>query len=554
MKRSVHHNNKRQKKEYPLSARQHKLKEVRDRQDAEGGSGGNLFSHDQVPLYHENALALHEDRPPLYIIMVAPEIAPAAKVGGLGDVSFGLSRELELRGNTLELIVPKYDCMQYEHIDGLRRVYDDLWVPWSSGAVHCSVWFGSVHGRSCYFIESHSPEQFFNRGCYYGCNDDVLRFAFFCKAALEFMFKAGKHPDIIHCHDWQTGLVPVLLYEIYAPLGMAHTRVCYTIHNFRHQGVTGDALLDTTGLGKPMHYKHPDRLGDFSRPDAINLMKGGIVYANFVTTVSNTYAFEAKDGDEGAGLQPVLQRYHMKYGGIVNGIDYEYWNPETDQYLVSRYSLNTIDLKKDNTQALRQRLLLEDGHKPIVAFVGRLDPQKGLDLVKHALFYCVNNGAQFVLLGSSPVDEINRYFWELKRAINDNPDSHLEIGYHEDLAHLIYGGADMIIVPSRFEPCGLTQLIAMRYGTIPVVRAVGGLADTVFDRDWSDRPVEERNGYVFTHADYSGIESALSRAIGLWYGYPEEFRTLMQQAMRCDYSWRTPAHHYENIYHYIRDK
>jgi starch synthase len=238
----------------------------------------------------------------------------------------------------------------------------------------------------------------------------------------------------------------------------------------------------------------------------------------------------------------------------VNGIDYEYWNPETDPYLPAPYGLATIHRKQTNKQALRQRFLLQDCHKPIVAFIGRLDPQKGLDLVRHAIFYCINHGAQFVLLGSSPEESINRYFWELKRTINDNPDSHLEIGYSEELAHLVYAGADMIIVPSRFEPCGLTQLIAMRYGTIPVVRSVGGLADTVFDRDYSDKPPQERNGYVFHDADYPGIESALWRAIGLWHVYPSEFLTLMRNAMQCDYSWKKPAQHYLNIFHYIRDK
>lgn len=523
---------------------------------------GKLMQLPPMPEHEEQirpaeAPDTHREPPacaPLFIVMVTPEVAPAAKVGGLADVTFGLSRELELRGNAVEIIVPKYDCMRYDHIWGLQRVYDDLWVPWGGGAVHCSVWFGFVHGRKCFFIDSHSPENFFNRGCYYGCNDDVMRFAFFCKAALEFMFKSGKHPDIIHCHDWQTGLVPVLLYELYARFGMTHPRVCYTIHNFRHQGITGDAVLHMTGLGRPDYFKHGDRLGDPNHPGAINLMKAGIVYSNFVSTVSDKYAFEAKEGDEGAGLGPVLKKYHMKYGGVVNGIDYEYWNPETDRYIPVNYSIETLHLKQENTTALRRRFLLQESHKPIVAFIGRLDPQKGLDLVRHAIFYCINNGAQFVLLGSSPQDQINRYFWELKRAINDNPDSHLEIGYSEDLAHLIYAGADMVIVPSRFEPCGLTQLIAMRYGTIPVVRAVGGLADTVFDRDYSNKPPEERNGYVFRDADYSGIESALWRAIGLWHVYPSEFRKLMHNAMRCDYSWRMPAQHYMNIYQYIRDK
>src|SRR5262249_16050177 len=161
--------------------------------------------------------------------------APVAHAGGLGDVVFGLSRELEIRGHAVEIVLPKYDCMRYDRIWGLTRTYDDLWVPWFNGAIHCSVWFGFVHGRKCFFIEPHSPDRFFWRGTIYGCPDDGMRFAFFSKAALEFLLKANKRPDVIHCHEWTTGLVPVLLFEVYKFHGMETQRVCYTIHNFRQQ-------------------------------------------------------------------------------------------------------------------------------------------------------------------------------------------------------------------------------------------------------------------------------------------------------------------------------
>ena len=206
---------------------------------------------------------------------------------------FGLSRELELRGHSVEIILPKYDCMRYDRIFGLTVAYDDLWVPWFSGAVHCTVWFGFVEGRKCFFIEPHSPDRFFERGHLYGSSDDVLRFAFLSRAALEFMLKANKRPDVIHCHDWQTALVPVLLYEIYQALGMGNQRVCYTIHNFGHQGVTGENVLWATGLTRPHHFYDYERLRDDFNRAALNLMKGGIVYANFVTTVSPQHALEA---------------------------------------------------------------------------------------------------------------------------------------------------------------------------------------------------------------------------------------------------------------------
>ncbi|WP_431064690.1 glycogen synthase GlgA [Methylotuvimicrobium sp.] len=512
----------------------------------------DMMSHLEHAPYHDQP---GPDYPHMFVVQITPELAPLAKVGGLADVVTGLSRELELRGHSVEIILPKYDCMHYDHIWGLCKTYDDLWVPWYNGHIHCTVWFGFVHGRKCFFIEPHSPDNFFNRGTIYGFNDDVLRYAFFCRAALEFLWKSGKHPDVIHCHDWQTALVPVFLYEIYQNLGFWHPRVCFTIHNFKHQGLTGDFLLNATGLHRPEYYFHHDRLLDNRIPHALNLMKGGIVYSNFVTTVSPRYAGETKDGGQGFGLEPTLHAHHYKFGGVVNGIDYDVWNPEIDPHIAAPFTVEKVDNKYLNKRALRDRLLLADNEKPIIAFVGRLDPQKGLDLVRHALFYSLNHRAQFVLLGSSPERDINSYFWELKRHLNESPDCHIEVGFDEGLAHLIYAGADMIVVPSLFEPCGLTQLIAMKYGTVPIVREVGGLADTVFDKDHAHhKALHERNGYVFRDYNNDGLESALSRAIDCYYQFPDHFRELMKNAMRCDYSWKYPGQHYLNIYDYIRNK
>ncbi|MEO0795643.1 MAG: glycogen synthase [Verrucomicrobiota bacterium] len=497
---------------------------------------------------------LQEEIPSMYVVHISPEMSPVAKVGGLADVVFGLTWELQIRGHHVETILPKYNNMRYDHVYGLERCFDDLWVPWQGGAIHCSVYFGFVYGRKCFFIEPHSSDCFFDRNKFYGDHDDVFRFAFFSRAAMEFLLKSGKRPDVIHCHDWQTGLVPVFQWEIYHKHGMHDCRVCYTIHNFRHQGLCGGHILDATELNRPEYYFAPERLGDYHHPTAINLMKGGIVYSNFVTTVSPTHAGEAKDKGQGFGLEPALHAHNSKYGGVLNGIDYEVWNPESDRYIPTHYSSESVDKKYENKKALRDRLLMADNEKPIIAYVGRLDPQKGLELIRHALFYCVNHGAQFILLGSSPEASIDGYFWRIKGEINENADSHIEIGFNEELAHLIYAGADMMIVPSRYEPCGLTQLIAMRYGTVPLVRSVGGLADTVFDKDFSDKPLDQRNGYVFHNDDYAGVESALSRAISCYYQYPDHFRSLMLNSMNCDYSWNVPGQHYLNIYNYIRAK
>lgn len=487
----------------------------------------------------------------MFIVMLSPECAPVAKVGGLGDVVHGLSRELAVRGNAVELILPMFDCLDYDKILDLQKSYADLRVPFHDTHIHCDVYFGIVDELRCFFIKPHSAENFFDRGRLYGEKDDPERFAFFSRAALEFLLDSGKQPDIIHCHDWQTGLVPVLFYEIYVDLGLHHPRICYTLHNVRHQGVTGEGVLRQAGLN-PTSMLTPDRLLDHTHPDAANLMKGGIVYANFVTTVSPRYAEEIRHTELGEGLQDTLDRHGDKVGGVLNGVDYGVWNPQTDPFLAAHYNADDLTEKATNKEALRERLLIQDAFKPIVAVVSRLDRQKGADLIRHAAFYSLANHAQFVLLGSAMEEELNAAFWGLKHYLNDNPDCHLEIGYDEALSHQIYAGADMLVIPSVYEPCGLTQMIAMRYGTVPVVRNTGGLADTVFDANYSQVPFEQRNGYVFNDLTPDGLESALSRGIGLWYRYPEYFRQLRVNGMNQDLSWHQPASDYMNIYTHIR--
>jgi starch synthase len=489
----------------------------------------------------------------MYIVQIASECAPVIKAGGLGDVVYGLSRELEIRGHCVEIILPKYDCMRYDHIWGLHDAYLDLWVPWYGGAIHCSVYCGWVHGRVCFFIEPHSQDNFFNRGCYYGCNDDNMRFAFFSKAALEFLLQSHKRPDIIHCHDWQTGLVPVMLYEIFKYHGMDRQRVCYTIHNFKHQGIGGIETLQATGLNQESYYFQYDKLRDNFNPFALNFMKGGIVYSNAVTTVSPHHAWEAHHTDVCCGLSHTIHLHQDKFSGVLNGIDYDFWNPEIDRYIPQHYTKDTLEDKAKNKKALRERLLLRDVDSPIVAYIGRLDNQKGVHLVHHAIYYALSKGAQFVLLGSATESAINAHFQHEKNFLNNNPDCHLELGFNEELSHLIYAGADMIIVPSNYEPCGLTQMIGLKYGTVPIVRGVGGLVNTVFDRDYDQtKPPEERNGFVFYQTDYHAIESAMERAIDLWNYNPEEFRKLAIQGMEYDYSWNHPGAEYLTIYERVK--
>ncbi len=486
------------------------------------------------------------------ITMIASECAPVAKVGGLADVVVGLASDLDRRGNEVEIIIPKYDCLRYDLISDLGKIHEDLWTPWHTGAVRCTVWSGLVHGNTkCLFIESHSKENFFNRGAVYGFTDDTLRFAFFSKAAMEFIYKSGRRPDVIHCHDWPTGLVPVLLDEIYKPIGMGSTMACFTIHNFRHQGIAGPAILQAIGLGRPDHFITPEKLGDVTYRTSLNFMKSGIVYSHFVTSVSPQYAWEAKHTEQGCGLGPLLRHFESKFEGVLNGIDYAVWDPEKDKAIPATFSCESIERKEINKEALRERLGMRSDIKPVIAFIGRLDEQKGIPLIRHALFYAASHGAQFVLLGTSPDPRITRDFSNLQKQFAHHPDCRIELRFDEDLSRLIYAGSDLFVVPSMYEPCGLTQMIALKYGSVPVVRSVGGLVNTVFDRDYSDKPDVERNGYTFQHTDTRAIESGLYRALDLWYNHPEDFRRLKINGMRCNYSWEVSGGKYQDIYEKI---
>ncbi len=486
----------------------------------------------------------------MYVVMVAPECSPVAVAGGLGDVVLGLSRELELHGHDVEIVLPRYDCLRHDRIRGMEMAYADLRVPWYGGTVHCTVWHGRVEGRKCFFIEPHSDDDFFRRGHLYGSDDDVARFAFFSKAALEFLYQAGKRPDVIHCHDWETALVPVLLYEIYQPLGMHDQRVCFTIHNFRHQGVASDWVLHATGL--PDRVRDETRLRHNGSPEVVNLLKGGIVYSNHVNTVAPHHAWEVRTSAHGHGLGHTLHVHQRKFGGILNGLDAHTWNPQTDACIPQRYTADTLHRKAVNTRELRKRFGLRPRKRPVVAYVGRLDEQKGIHLIHHSVLFALAMGAQVVVLGASPDPAIASHLDKFARQLDDHPDAHLELQFDQDLAHLVYAGADILVMPSMYEPCGLVQQIALTYGAVPVVRATGGLIDTVYDYDHADVAPEERNGFVFEHTDPQALESALWRALRLWSVEPEAFQALRQNGMRPDRSWTVPAKHYTNIYEHIR--
>ncbi|TKY59617.1 starch synthase 4 [Spatholobus suberectus] len=487
--------------------------------------------------------------PGLHVIHIAAEMAPVAKVGGLGDVISGLSKALQKKGHLVEIVLPKYDCMQYDRVHNLRALDVVIESYFDGQLFENKIWVGTIEGLPVYFIEPHHPDKFFWRGKFYGEHDDFKRFSFFSRAALEFLLLAGKKPDIIHCHDWQTAFIAPLYWDIYAPKGLNSARICFTCHNFEYQGTAAASELESCGLDS-QHLNRPDRMQDNSAHDRVNSVKGGIVFSNIVTTVSPTYAQEVRTAEGGHGLHSTLSAHSKKFIGILNGIDTDAWNPATDAFLPVQYNATDLQGKAENKQALRRNLGLSsaDVRRPLVGCITRLVPQKGVHLIRHAIYLTLELGGQFVLLGSSPVPHIQKEFEGIANHFQNHDHIRLILKYDESLSHAIYAASDMFIIPSIFEPCGLTQMISMKYGAIPIARKTGGLNDSVFDVDDDTIPSQFRNGFTFLNADEQGLNGALVRAFNLFKNNPESWKQLVQKDMNIDFSWESSAAQYEELY------
>ncbi|XP_042495661.1 probable starch synthase 4, chloroplastic/amyloplastic [Macadamia integrifolia] len=487
--------------------------------------------------------------PVLHIIHIAAEMAPIAKVGGLGDVVAGLSKALQNKGHLVEIILPKYDCMQYDRIGDLRALDVALESHFDGQLFKNKVWVGTVEGLPVYFIEPLHPAKFFWRGNFYGEHDDFKRFSFFSRAALELLLQAGKKPDIIHCHDWQTAFVAPLYWDLYFHKGLDSARICFTCHNFEYQGTASASELASCGLD--VHrINRPDRMQDSSSQDRVNAVKGAIVFSNIVTTVSPTYAQEVRTAEGGHGLHATLNTQSRKFIGILNGIDTDTWDPRTDTFLKVQYGADDLQRKAENKEALRKHLKLSyaEARQPLVGCITRLVPQKGIHLIRHAIYRTVELGGQFVLLGSSPVPHIQKEFEGIANQFQNNPHVRLILKYDEALSHAIYAASDMFIIPSIFEPCGLTQMIAMRYGSVPVVRKTGGLNDSVFDLDDDSVPLQIRNGFTFLTPNEQGVNGALDRAFDNYMNDSESWQQLVKKNMKTDFSWNLSAAQYEDLY------
>lgn len=505
----------------------------------------------------------------LHIVHVTAEMAPVAKVGGLGDVVTGLAKASIARGATVEVILPFYECIPEGAVRNLTferdfecpkgRTQDGIM---HVGSLKTQVWTGEVDGCPVILLRPDwgaTGSPLFRGGRIYGGSyNEAEAYLYFCRAALEYLKLSGRQPDVVHAHEWQAGAVPMLFWETYN--GAFHkARPVLTIHNMDSSGECRQDEFAATGVSGDVFASVDKALDERTighNPERLCLLKGGVVYSSAVTTVSPTYATETLTGGAAGWLRSTLARPEVssKYWGVLNGIDTESWDPATDPALPACFSADHPQGKALCKRFLQRGLgLAEDPAKPLVAVVTRLVPQKGIHLIEHSVGRSVELGGQFVLLGTGHADGgLRRMAGEQYR---DSADVKMVFAYSETLARMIYAAADIFLVPSMFEPCGLTQMIALRYGAVPVVRSTGGLADTVKDVDtaaYEEAPAgaPRPNGFVFEGIDAGSLESALDRAVAMCRDRPEEWAALCAANMRDSerWSWKAPAESYLQLY------
>ncbi|MDR2863479.1 MAG: glycogen synthase GlgA [Puniceicoccales bacterium] len=470
------------------------------------------------------------------ILMISPELAPLAKTGGLGDMVASLSKALAADGHDVRIFIPRY---------GNIPTGDDWSVHPDPVAVHltpqhtefCRVWTAPFGQARVHLLEYNN---FFGSGEIYGQRTDhAYRFAFQSLAALDFCLQTDWVPDIVHAHDWTAGLAPVILNTTRRSTALGRAASIFTVHNLQHQGlVTADVLRY---LYLPPWLLTADNLECYG---GVNMLKGALYHATKITTVSPTYAQEIQTPAYGFGLDPVLRFRAADLVGILNGIDSTEWNPATDSLAPVRFTAKDLSGKAVCKAALQRETGLEvDAATPLFGVVARLYEQKGLDLLAAILPELLGRARmQVVLLGAGEKYLEGRFQWLAKCFPGQLS---VRIGYDNALAHRIEAGADFFIMPSRFEPCGLNQLYSMSYGTLPIVRATGGLADSV--QPWTSRPAKG-TGLFFGDATESALLDAMHRALRLYFDYPADFAQLRQNAMTQDFSWNLSAASYARIY------
>lgn len=477
------------------------------------------------------------------ILFAASECVPFIKTGGLADVCGALPKEFDKEQWDVRVVIPNYSCIPEKYRNEFKYV-SHFYM--SAGSFIQGKYVGilkyELDGITYYFIDN---QEYFNCIVPYGdIRFDIEKFVFFDKAVLSMLPHIDFCPDIIHCHDWETGLIPVYLKnEFAADSFFWNIKSIVTIHNLRFQGVWDvKTMQGLTGFSADLFA--PDKL-EFHK-DA-NMLKGGLVYADYITTVSDTYANEIQTDCYGEGLNGLLSARHYDMQGIVNGIDYKVYNPETDEKIYVNYSKDNFRKKKaNNKMKLQEELgLAVDKKKYMIGLISRLTDQKGLDLINYAMEGLVDEFTQLVVIGTGDPQYENmfrHYAWKYPDRVSAN------ICYSDDLAHKLYAAADAFLMPSAFEPCGLTQLISFRYGTVPIVRETGGLRDTV-------EPFNEyeNTGDGFSFANYNADEmlSIVNYSKHVYYDRKRQWNQMVDRGMNNDFSWNASKFRYEGLYNYL---
>ena len=465
------------------------------------------------------------------ILFVASEAAPFIATGGLAEVIGSLSKALATSdAYDVRVIIPLYQDIKKEYRKDFRFI-GNIFVPLSWRNQYCGIFEYEANNVKFYFVDN---EYYFKRPGCYGYYDDGERFAFFCRSVMEILSFIGFYPDILHCHDWQAALAALYLKTIYCfRPEYQFIRAVFTIHNIEYQGKYSlDILEDLFGISNRFRY-----LVEYDR--CINLMKGAIECCERFSTVSPTYAGEIKDPYYSHGLDPIIRRNEFKLCGILNGIDPDYYNPATDKSLFANYDADNVAPKAVCKEELQRMLNLPvKPETPIIAMITRLVSHKGLDLVKEVIEQVLRQDVQFVLLGTGDSTYEN-YFSDLARRYQGKVVS--IISFNSDLSRKIYAGADLFLMPSKSEPCGLSQMIASRYGTVAIVRETGGLRDSITPYG--------AGGNGFTFRDYNAYDMlyVINEAIGVYHN-KDEWKALQQKAMRTDFSWAKSATYYEGLY------
>ncbi len=480
------------------------------------------------------------------ICFVTSELTPYAKVGGLADVSTALPAALQRSGHKLRVVLPYYRDLKIEH-DRVEPIQDLANVTIELGEATLTF-----HGYRCPFPETQDPtdgpelilikcdELFGREGIYSDGADEFLRYLFLSRAAIESCQRLRWSPDVFHCNDWQSGLVPLLLRSVYSWDELfKNSRTILTVHNIGHQGVFPARILPYLNLSGSEHLLHQDDLNE----GRINYLKTGLLYADAITTVSPTYAREIQTSEYGAGLENVLTNRQADLHGILNGIDDQEWNPETDPLIPANYSVDNLKPKLENKRQLQEAMGVNvDILAPTIGIVSRLASQKGFDLMFDVIPELLQRrDFRLVVLGSGQ-QKYAKFFNELRHL---HPDKiGFFNGFSNEMAHLVEAGSDMFLMPSQYEPCGLNQMYSQAYGTVPIVRETGGLADTV---QQFDPNTGQGSGFVFEHYTAAGLRWALNFALNVFED-PKQWHQVVVNGMNQDFSWKTQAQRYSQLY------